>query len=43
MILWNEVDMRTRIDQQTLSDILDGEICFVSNVKLVEALRDDFV
>ena len=43
MILWNEVDMCTRIDQQTLSDVLDGEIGLVSNVKLVEALRDDFV
>ena len=43
MILWNEVDMCTCIDQQTLSDILDGEIGLVSNVELVEALRDDFV
>ena len=43
MILWNEVDMCTRIDQQTLSDVLDSEIGLVSNVKLVEALCDDFV
>ena len=35
--------MCTRIDQQTLSDILDGEVGFVSNIELVEALRDDFV